>query len=191
MDSKTPLTQAINDIRYAGEHPLLQYDVLDATLLKTALRDEYPDLNAWRLGKVLRQLEMRPLGLVSVGGRYCHLWTCLPPQPIGAIVGLARHRARTKAVELHTELLIHSGQTVPPAPPWELLTPMEKKLLQMRLERHPPRRIGMVLKLLPHQVYAASQAVQKKLGVRSLRDLAALRRAAQSAGLIPLSQDDF
>lgn len=189
MNSKTPLLQLILDIRMAGETPLLQYDILDSKALLYCLQAEYPDLNSWKLGRILRQLEMRPLGLVSVEGKFCNLWTCLPPQPMEAVVELARHRARTNAIELHTEITLHSGLTVTPAPKWELLSPMEKEILKMRLDRHPPRRIGAMLKLLPHQVYAASQSVQKKLGVRSLRDLAKLRHAAQMAGLIPLSDE--
>lgn len=202
MNALKPIDQAIADIRYTGEHPLLQYDLLDGrTLLRTLLAD-YPQLNSHRLGKILKSTDLRCVGLQSICSLQCYLWTCLPPQPIEQIVRLARQRLLTDARELHTELLIHSGQPVPPAEPWSLLNFQEKRILELRLEGHPPRRAAAIMQLFPHVVYRVSQQLQKKLKVTSLTDTHALRRRAQEEGVIPLddrpippviplTQDDF
>lgn len=186
-----PLHEEIADIRYTGEHPLLQYDLLDCRLLLRSLIGNYPLLNSRRLGRILKEMEMRCLGLVSVCGRQCYLWTCLPPQPRADIVKLARERMETNATELHTEILIGSGLPVPPAAYWSLLTPLEEKVLKLRLDYYPPRKIAQELEVFPHVVYKVSQQLQKKLGVVSLADVKMLRRRAQEEGLIPLTMEDF
>lgn len=178
------ITESIQNIRFAGDHPLLQYDLLDAYRLRQRLLAEGFTVTAWRLSRILRAEGMRSLGPISLWGKCCYLWTCLPPQPLVALKDLARERARTNATELHTEILIHSGLPVPPAAPLTLLTQFEREVLTMRLGRYLPRHIAYRLKAERHTVNAACQNIRVKLGLRSWKDKAAVRNAVHKTGAL-------
>lgn len=184
MQINNELIQAIKDIRYAGEHPLLQYDLIDAKTLQDVLNAQSIYPNAWQVAKVLQSLGMRRLGLYSIEGFRAHLWTCLPPQEITDILRLAAYRVSTNATRLHTELLIESGTPVPPAPPKPFrprLTPLEWGVLDLRLKGHPPRRIAALLNSNPWAIYGVSQSLKMKLCVAHLRNLDELREKAANA----------
>lgn len=180
--TENTLLRTIQHIRLAGEHPLLQYDILDAEMLYSVLQVDRYVFNPWNLAKLLKSLGMRRIGLHSVDGWRVHLWTCLPGYP--PILDIVRDRLRTKATHLHTELLVEAGVPIIPPPPDTLLTPMERDVLSLRLQRHPARRIAAMLGTHPYAVYAASQQVRIRLRVASLANLDELREKAIAAGAL-------
>lgn len=178
------LIQAIKDIRFAGEHPLLQYDIVDAKTMLDVLNTQSLFPNAWQVAKVLKNLGMRRLGLYSIEGYRVHLWTCQTAQPLDEILRRAAHRIRTNATKLETELLIESGQPVPPAPnplPRQRLTDFEREVLALRLQRHPARRIAALLNSNKYAVYEASESLRVKLRVASLKNRDELKEKGKDA----------
>jgi DNA-binding CsgD family transcriptional regulator len=179
------LARRIQDIRYAGHAPWCQYDVLDSNAVLCELKVENPSIKNRHILYTLRSLGLRPIGRYSIFGIYRYLWTSLPPQPRENIIALVKHRVETNAVELHRELVMDyiAPSSFTPAQP--ALTPLERDIVNLRLQGHPPRRIASMLSL-GHKavVYAVSNEISKKLGVK-MKDCAALKESVESLGVFP------
>lgn len=198
MFNENSIHRTVQDIRYAGETPLLQYDILDGcTLLHVVRADSrYHSLSAARLAQILRQLDMRPLGTASVASTRVHLWTSLPPnQSKSSIVSILRERVKSNMVELRTELVPYPPipAHIPRAP---RLSDRDREILRLRLAhqgvRYPrPHEIAGRLGITVPQVNLTLQKIRRVLGIKSLKNAVEFRRAAQSAGLIPLTMEDF
>lgn len=187
-------TRIIQDLRYAGEHPLVQFDILDARTLLRLFHDRAPEmhLNSRRLGRLLTMLEMRPIGLCHIVGQQCKLWTCLPYQPTPTIIAMARDRALNGAVELHKELEIHEYQPHGPIEPQPLLPSFERQILELRMQpqgmRYPrPREIAKKMDCAIFQVNRALQTIRRRLGLATLKDMAAVRKAVSESGALQTS----
>jgi len=190
FNENTP-ARIIQDIRYAGISPWVQYDILDArTLLQMFQQTTQAHyLNSRRLGRILVTLEMRLVGLYFICGRQCRLWTCLPPQPPERIAELFRERVRTDAKELHMEL--QPGLLIPDRPlePIPFFTTFTRDVLSARLRpygtRYPrPKEIARLLDCGIVQVNVALQHIRRKLRLSSLKDTAALREAVRKSGAL-------
>lgn len=186
-------SRLIQDLRYAGESPYVQYDILDARTLLNLFQIEHPSfyLNSRRLGRILKGLEMWLIpGLHHVCGRQCRLWTCLPHQPIAGLVAMVRERARTGAVALHMELVPSQiPGTSGPVEPLPLLPTFERSVLVLRMRpqglRYPrPKEIAKGLECATFQVNFALQTIRRKLGLKTMKDPAALRRAVRESGVL-------
>lgn len=169
----SPLRAAVRALTDASEHPLIQPDILDAVTLLTVLKDrgDFPYLSARRLGMELRKWYFRPLGPVPCDGKRFNLWTSLPTQSVGEIVKTLRHRL--------------NGQTEKTG----VLTPFERDVLTHRLRQvglryFRPREIAVMLGCHPSAVYAASQSIAKKLGIRGAANIAALHAAVRESGAL-------
>lgn len=173
------LARRIQDVRYAGASPLLQYDVLDSKALLSTLRAQNFSTKSRYVSKTLRALGMRPIGLHGICGLHCCLWTSLPTQDLDNIVHLVRERMHSGATELHRELV--PDYIAPDAPSPSSLTSLERDVLSMRLQYYPPRRIATLLQVMPGVVYKVSQQVLKKLKLKSFSDRDELRKAAAPA----------
>lgn len=180
MYSDTALRGHIQEIRLAAESPLVQYDILDSTTLFRIIDPDAAQITAKQLAKCLRALGMRPLGLHSVEGFRCNVWTCLPYQHVDDIVARLRERIQGNLTELKTEILVESGLPVPPAARQTFLTPLERAVLGYKIQRYPARRIAAVLNVPRHEVYAASQQIKNKLRVEKLSDPVELKHAAKT-----------
>lgn len=190
LSTENTPSRIIQDLRYSGHLPLVQYDILDARTLLQLFRNTAPHLflNSRRLGRILKGLEMRPIGLHHVCGAQCKLWTCLPFQPIAGIVSMVRERVRAGTVELHTEL-IASPEIPPPLEPLPLLPTFERSILTLRIQRqglrYPrPREIAKKMDCAVFQVNFALQTIRRKLGLSSLKDMAKVREAVHKTGAL-------
>lgn len=164
MNPENKLHCAIQDIRYAGEHPLLQYDILDSRTLLNVLKIDYPLVNAWRLSKILKVLELRPLGIQSVCRQLCYLWTCLPPQPLKNILVVIRERMEKNQTKIGTHLLIDPPPATPP--PHALLSRAEKEVLDMRIENMSFAQIATARGCAQSTVGALASTACRKLGLK-------------------------
>lgn len=186
------LTRIVQDTRYAGPLPNLQYDILDSTMLLRTIQQtlEFKDVHQWQLARVLRYLEMRPIGSKSIENWQCNLWTCLPHQPIEHLVEIVRHRIKTNATELHMELVVPAPPgSAGPIEPIPRLTTYERDVLSMRMRpqglRYPrPREIAAKLGGFPQQVNFALQRCRRVLGLRTMKDPKALRKAVRESGVL-------
>jgi len=188
-DENTPL-RIVQDFRYAGPHPFIQYDILCVRALLLEFLNVAPHLylNSRRLGRILKRLEMRPIGLHFICGRQCSLWTCLPMQPAKGIAAIVRDRLRAGATELHMELKVHEYSPAPPQP-LPLFTTFERDVLTQRLQirglRYPKaREIAQKLDCAAFQVNFALQVIRRKLHLPTLKDPAALRKAVRESGCL-------
>lgn len=186
--SNPGLIRTIQDIRYAGKLPTLQYDILDARRLLEEIRQypEHPHVTAARLAKCLRSLDMAPLGLHSVAGVQCMLWTGLQGCSLVSIVALVRQRAADNATELHMEL--NPCPVIPASVHQPLLSETECNVLYLRMKpqglRYPkPKEIAHRLGLDVNTVNSTLQTIRRKLGLRTLKVMKDTRRAVFDAGL--------
>lgn len=184
-----PLQRAIQDIRYAGETPLLQYDILDSTTLLRHVGPYFSRLNSRRVAIALRLLEMYPIGLHSIAGQPCMLWTCLPHQPVSAIVAAARLRVQTRAIHLQAERVSDPKPLPVPPSPAKCFTPFDWSVLTIRLGRqgmrYPrPREIAKRLNSTADEVNRSLQTIRRMLGLRSLKDAGTFRRVVRDSGIL-------
>jgi len=184
------LTRIIQDIRYAGMDALLQYDILDAIVLTEKVQNNpvFRYISRAKISKALRALEMRPLGLHTVYGRLCHVWTSAPEQPLAGIIHTLRKRYRTNASRLHMELVLYPIYEQPPREP--LLTDLERDVLAIRIQRfhfqpfHSAKRIAAKLGISIEKVNRCLFYIRRKLKIESLKDTPALRRAIEKTGAL-------
>lgn len=187
--SNEGLIRTIQNLRYEGKLPTLQYDILDARRLLEEVHQHlgHQHITAARLAKCLRSLDMVPLGLHSVAGVQCMLWTCLRGVLLESIVAVVRQRAADNATELHMEL---NPCPVIPAPARQpLLSETERDVLSIRIRpqglRYPrPREIAHRLGLDIYTVNTTLQAIRRKLGFASWRDMAQVRKAIRETGAL-------
>lgn len=180
MHTETALRGIIQEIRLAAESPLVQYDILDATTLLRLMEKAGAQISANLLARYLRPLGMRSIGLHSVEGIRCNLWTCLPPQPTQAIVARIRERVRKNISKPELAILVESGQPVPPAERERFMTELERAVLAYKIQRYPARRIAATLGVTVNEVYAAGQQIRMKLNVAKLSDPVELKHAAKT-----------
>lgn len=164
----SPLRAAVRAITDEGTHPLIQPDLLDAITLLSVLKSQgdFSYLSARRLAVELRARYYRPLGPMSCNGQRFNLWTSLAPQDLSDITGKLRERIGAKAAPARSNEL----------------SPFEREVLVLRLRRvglryFRPREIAVRLGVHPAVIYATSQSIAKKLGLRGLSDVAALHKA--------------
>lgn len=192
LNTENVPSRVIQDIRYAGESPYVQYDILDARTLLQMFQSTAPHLylNSRRLGRILKGLEMWLIpGLHHVCGQQCRLWTCLPHQTIRGLVRIMRNRVRTGAVDLGTHLNASHDTIAPRLEPIPLLPTFERDILALRIQRqglrYPrPREIAQKMECATFQVNHALQTIRRRLGLKTLKDTTALREAVRKSGAL-------
>lgn len=183
------IARTVQDIRYAGANPLLQFDILDSGMLRQKVCEQFPGVSAVALARVLRYLEMRPIGLHSILGIPSTLWTCYPYGPLDGMLNMVRHRAKTNATELHMELKAHEYQPFGPIERIPRLPTFEREVLSLRLQaqglRYPrPSEMAEKLECATFQVNRALQTIRRVLHLSTLKDMAAARRAVRESGVL-------
>lgn len=186
------LARLVQNIRYAGKSPVVQYDILDShTLLQDVrLNPEFERTHPWHLARVLKYLEMRPIGFKSIEKWKLNLWTCLPYQPEKNFVEIVRHRILTDATGLHMELVVPSAPgTSGPVDHTPRLSSYDRDVLSMRLRqrglRYPrPREIVRELGGTVAMVNQALQRARRAMGLQSMKDPVALRKAVHESGVL-------
>lgn len=192
LNTENAPSRVIQDIRYSGESPYVQYDILDARTLWRIFQTSAPHLylNSRRLGRILKGLDMWLVpGLHHVCGQQCRLWTCLPHQPIKGIVKVVRDRVKAGATDLGTHLIPSFDTPIPRLEPIPLLPTFERNVLTLRLQRqglrYPrPREIAQKLECATFQVNRALQTIRRVLHLSTLKDPAALRKAVRESGAL-------
>lgn len=192
LNTENVPSRVIQDIRYAGESPYVQYDILDARTLLRMFQSTAPHLylNSRRLGRILKGLDMWLVpGVHHVCGQQCRLWTCLPHQTIRGLVRIMRSRVQTGAADLGTHLNASHDTIAPRLEPIPLLPTFERDILALRIQRqglrYPrPREIAQKMECATFQVNHALQTIRRRLGLKTLKDTAALREAVHKSGAL-------
>lgn len=189
------LARIVQDIRYAGELPWLQYDILDSAAILHVLRsksienESLPYLSNRGLTYTLKMLGMRFIGKFSVCGIKRFVWTSLPPQNTENLIAVLRDRVERNLSHLHMELQL--DYIAPPPATADQFLPMEHAIIHQKLMGVPPRDIAARLGLPRLTLYGMSQAILKKLRCLSWKDRAAVRQAAQAMGLPSRNPEDY
>jgi len=102
---------------------------------------------------------------------------------------MVRDRVKRGAVELNTHLNASHDVIAPRLEPIPLLPTFERNVLSLRLQqqglRYPrPREIAQKLDCATFQVNRALQTIRRKLGLKTLKDMAALRQAVRESGVL-------